>query len=354
MAAPDATDESPPTREKNPGEEPIVAMQDSVTQYQEEVTSADKQLREQSKSPDAAAIEATFTSLRGASEKYKEDRDQARGTFMEIHEGEEDFAETRDSLQEALERQDAQIETIEDLIGAFDYDEDDLADGCRQMADETSKLLDANDDLRDKLEGAMAQEVGEEGAAAETDPVLLSDPLTGFLTPIGLENAFGQWCKKDPHRVRSLSVALFDIDDFKPINRQHGREVGDKLIKAIADFLESKNRGAVHAARLAGQRFLFLFGDTDTRFASNVIEQTRQALELARFDHDGEEIRLTVSCAVVEVTAEDTSSRFIARAEATLKEAKQGGRNRTFVSEADGPALVDPPNFQIEEEVISL
>jgi diguanylate cyclase len=337
----------------SPRETSIARMQEGVTQYQDMLVATDEELRGHCEQPDAAAIEATFTSIQEATHRYRDDRDQAHEAFEQAHRDQPQFSGIRDDLQAVVDHQNLQIETLEELIEAFDFDED-LADGCRQMVDETSKLIETSHQLRDTLDRAMAGAARTEPNLAEVDASLLEDPLTGLATRTGLEARLLDWWEKGTDRHHSLHAAALDIDDFGRVNQQYGQKAGDELIRAVAEFLKSHCRGAVITARLAGQRFLVLFGDTDSRSVTDVVERTRQALEMSRFDYRGQQIRLTLSCAVVQVGADDTSDSLIARTEAVLSEAKRCGRNRTFVYEGGLPAAVIPPNFPLEEQLVAL
>jgi diguanylate cyclase (GGDEF)-like protein len=122
----------------------------------------------------------------------------------------------------------------------------------------------------------------------------------------------------------------------------------------IARLLTAETRNHLLIARFSGQRFLLLFPEVDFRFAVNVIERVRQAIEMARLEYRNEEIRITVSCAVTEITKEDTADTLYARAKATLQESKRYGRNRSFVHEGRFPTPVVPPNFALEAKCITI
>jgi diguanylate cyclase (GGDEF)-like protein len=108
------------------------------------------------------------------------------------------------------------------------------------------------------------------------------------------------------------------------------------------------------AARFSGQRFLLLLPDVSPRDAATLVEKLRQTIEKSRFRHRGQEIRVTVSCAVTEASSADSPEALFARTEATLYEAKRYGRNRTFLHEGKYPTPVIPPSFVGGEKEIEL
>jgi diguanylate cyclase (GGDEF)-like protein len=55
-----------------------------------------------------------------------------------------------------------------------------------------------------------------------------------------------------------LTVILFDLDDFKQVNDEHGHAAGDCVLKAFAERLSKSTRGSDIAARYGGDEFLTL------------------------------------------------------------------------------------------------
>ena len=80
----------------------------------------------------------------------------------------------------------------------------------------------------------------------------------------GLQNrlAFGERLTEITRRARESSapVALFfiDLDRFKPVNDELGHEVGDMLLRAVADRLTACVRAGDALARLGGDEFAVL------------------------------------------------------------------------------------------------
>jgi len=187
-----------------------------------------------------------------------------------------------------------------------------------------------------------------------TDESTMVDPLTGLANRKGLERALAQWCQEDPYRIRPLCAAMIDLDHFARLNERHGYQVGDRILRAVAQVLISEGRKGDLPARYGGQRFAVLLFDVDLRTAGIVVERMRQTLGATRFQLQDREIRATVSCAVLSAMSEETLESLWSRAEATLAEAKRYGRNRTFMHDGVYPAPVVPPDLELEEKVLAL
>ncbi len=84
------------------------------------------------------------------------------------------------------------------------------------------------------------------------------DPLTGLLNRDGFARESA--CMAYGARVgnRSLALALFDLDDFKSFNDNHGHACGDEVLHSVARRLQSVVRGRELICRWGGDEFLVL------------------------------------------------------------------------------------------------
>jgi len=194
----------------------------------------------------------------------------------------------------------------------------------------------------------------DEPQTLESPPDEQNDPRTEFLDRTGLEAILAEWRVREPERERQLNAAMIDIDRFAHLNQSYGDKVGDRILHAIAQIVAAESRDHTLDADLSGQRLLLLFPDIDLRSTINVVERIRQTLEKARLHYASEEIKITASCAVTQVTPEDTADVLYGRLEAAVHEAKRYGRNRTFVHEGKYPTPVAPPTFTLEEKSVSI
>ena len=134
---------------------------------------------------------------------------------------------------------------------------------------------------------------------------------------------------------RPLSLISLDIDHFKKINDTWGHGAGDAALRAIARVITNSGRMTDIAGRIGGEEFAILLPETTAEAAAVHAERLRQEAADTTVMHDGAEIRFTCSLGVA---SHDpmviTLDMLMARADAALYDAKQGGRNR--VSHAVG------------------
>jgi len=339
--------------EISPSEASVDHFKDEVEKYHQELIRLDNAFRECQAEPDAGTLKSHIDSLQGTSEEYLASREQAHQAFQELHAQREEFRGLNDDLWVIMQQQGAQISDTNHVIESLGPDAN-PREGSRQMVGQTAKLLRVNHDLRDTLEEASAIVARIDGRLESIDEAGHKDPLTKLATRAALEASLATLWEKDPHRARPLCAAMIDIDQFGRLNERYGQEVCDRILRAIAQFLNAESRNHSIAARFSGQQFMLLFPDVDLRFTTNVVERIRQTIETAHFEYGKEDIRVTVSCAVVQATPGDTSDALYARAGATLHQAKRYGRNRTFLHEGKHPTPVIPPNFTVEEKSITI
>jgi diguanylate cyclase len=127
-----------------------------------------------------------------------------------------------------------------------------------------------------------------------------------------------------------FSVLLIDIDHFKQFNDLHGYQIGDDVLRLIAQALKESVKGQNVAARYGGEEFTVLLPDTSLDGAKVVAENIRTAIgrKALRKRSTGETLgRVTVSIGVVEHQPGENSEGLIYRADRLLYSAKQAGRN---------------------------
>lgn len=183
---------------------------------------------------------------------------------------------------------------------------------------------------------------------------LSEQQLSGIFKRFGLESEMARLRDRQTSPIRQLTVAMLDLDQFAEVNRRYGKEVGNRILRAVERLIAVEGRDQWGVGRLSGQRFVLLLPDVDIRYAASLLEHVRQTLEVCRFQYQEFEIRVTASCGVTAADSSDTPEGLFARLENTLLEAKRYGGNRTFLHEGRYPSPVVPPNFTLKERAVTL
>ena len=166
------------------------------------------------------------------------------------------------------------------------------------------------------------------------------DELTGLWRRSTFDNALGRKVKE---RLRMqermgvhapLALAMIDLDHFKQVNDTHGHQAGDDVLKAVARRLQRAiHRESDMVARYGGEEFAVVMdadADEAMLIARRILHGVRNADIAATAEHGMVSLRKTVSIGLTLFQGEDdTPSRMIARADASLYEAK--GKKDTFL-----------------------
>ena len=135
----------------------------------------------------------------------------------------------------------------------------------------------------------------------------------------------------DQGDLRPLSFALFDLDHFKAVNDTFGHPTGDRVLAAVAAAAQHTLRGTDVVCRYGGEEFALVLVDTDADQSRRACERVRTAIsELTLVSIDGRRLPPVTASFGIATVVGGTPERadFIARADAALYAAKEGGRDR--------------------------
>ena len=157
-----------------------------------------------------------------------------------------------------------------------------------------------------------------EESLADTDP----------LTSLANRRFFLEQLEREYARVRRypepFTIAYFDLDNFKYVNDTLGHDVGDELLKKVAQTLSTSVRASDFAARLGGDEFAVLF-PVVKESAQQVLEKLQAELLAAMRERQWP---VTFSIGAVTFSAVMDSSRdMIKKVDDLMYEVKKSGKN---------------------------
>jgi diguanylate cyclase (GGDEF)-like protein len=160
----------------------------------------------------------------------------------------------------------------------------------------------------------------------------LIDELTGAYNRRFLEETLAKLVVPDERRRgQVVSLLVIDLDHFKKINDTYGHQVGDLVLKAIAQTLHRTLKESDVLARYGGEEFIVVLPQTDTVGAVAVGERLRTAvagLSLRKLAPVAPE-RVTISIGIATYPAHaSTVAELIHAADEALYQSKSQGRNR--------------------------
>ncbi len=161
---------------------------------------------------------------------------------------------------------------------------------------------------------------------------LMIDPMTGLYNRRSFEESLDKEIENVEATGAKSYVTIFDIDHFKEVNDTYGHSNGDIVIKALCKMMKEKSKDMGLAFRYGGEEFVILFHDVELSKVMNVVEDIRTEFRCYYF-HFMNKDGITCSCGVAEYAKGESSKAWFNRADSALYKAKEGGRNRTVISE---------------------
>lgn len=177
---------------------------------------------------------------------------------------------------------------------------------------------------------------------------------TDELTSICNRREANRLLKQETLRFRRygnpVAVLLLDIDYFKSVNDTYGHQIGDEVLKWVAEKLCDSVRTVDTAARFGGEEFIVILPETESKDAFNIAERARQSIAEKPFvleQENAETINISVTVSIGVAAAENTDSEeeIIEAADEALYQAKHAGRNRVVMS---GEQIQTPKTSQIQ------
>jgi diguanylate cyclase (GGDEF)-like protein len=159
--------------------------------------------------------------------------------------------------------------------------------------------------------------------------LLIHDSLTGLLNRFTLGTTLCSAIERCKSQGTRSSILAIDIDHFKSINDRYGHDVGDQVLHDVSQLFLRNLRESDAAFRSGGEEFLILLHDSDLREAKNIAQRLRHVIELAPIVPNQS---LTVSIGIARCESSEDWTSWMKRADESLYEAKNQGRNRVVVS----------------------
>ncbi|MBI9051982.1 MAG: sensor domain-containing diguanylate cyclase [Anaerolineaceae bacterium] len=137
-----------------------------------------------------------------------------------------------------------------------------------------------------------------------------------------------QALRKNP----SAGILFLDIDNFKNVNDTYGHDVGDKVLRMVAQTLNKNLRRSDVIGRWGGEEFLAILYDVNSDIAiRNVAEKLRMLVEFSRLDITEISLSVTISIGATMLSDSDTIESVVNRADQLMYTSKKAGRNQVTV-----------------------
>ncbi|MDP9083305.1 MAG: GGDEF domain-containing protein [Pseudomonadota bacterium] len=166
------------------------------------------------------------------------------------------------------------------------------------------------------------------------------DGLTGIQNRRMFDQHMQRAWQQAVREEERVAVLLVDIDCFKDYNDRYGHQAGDECLRAVAVCLsQCARRPLDFVARYGGEEFAVVLYEASPEYVAEVLTRIQRSIAELNIPHEASRVasRLTVSigAAFILPSSTRTVEGLIQLADEALYSAKEQGRNRVVVMEAE-------------------
>ena len=240
---------------------------------------------------------------------------QLSGLLKSAHKETRTFGKTLDAAADQLGRDDL-IPHLRAIVA--------------KVASATRVMQSRNETLEQQLESSALEVRALNARVEEIRKESHIDPLTGLANRRGFDLRLEEATARRAGSNSSVCVLMGDVDHFKQFNDKWGHSAGDQVLRLVAQAFKSHTQDGDTVARIGGEEFVVVLGDTTLEKAISIAEDIRRAVASKKVVRraSGETLgTITVSIGVARFEQGEATTDMIERVDACLLAAKQAGRN---------------------------
>lgn len=248
---------------------------------------------------------------------------QCMNEFVDIEDALDEASEFTSEFERSLTKASNQLDGLED---------------AKQVRVVVGELVKTTQEMELKsrgLESQLASSREQINALNQTLETVREDLMTDTLTGISNRSCFDKFLdisiQEAQNSQKPLALLFGDIDHFKRFNDSYGHQLGDSVLKQVAQILDGNVKGCDLAARYGGEEFAIILPRTDARAATILANQlceliaARKPIKTSTNEVIGS---ITMSFGVAVYRSGENKQSFIERSDAALYSAKRSGRNQ--------------------------
>ncbi len=162
----------------------------------------------------------------------------------------------------------------------------------------------------------------------------IRDGLTGLYNRRFLDENLPRLFAEAKRYERSLCLAMIDIDHFKNLNDTYSHQMGDEVLKRVAEIFLENLRNVDIATRYGGEEFSIIMPVTDLEAAHQGCQRIREAVEIDPWHEFHKDMQVTVSIGLANNFRANNADNLVEIADKYLYKAKASGRNRVAYLDA--------------------
>ena len=157
----------------------------------------------------------------------------------------------------------------------------------------------------------------------------VTDELTGLANRRFIFEKIRRALKRKATDKTHHTVMLIDVDNLKPINDKYGHQIGDKVLKLVADTGLALLRDEDCLARIGGDEFMLFMSRTNAEQENAIAKRILDKLSKVDVKVDDEQaITISVSIGLTSIIGHnDSLDTIFSQVDSALYQAKTAGRN---------------------------
>ncbi len=172
------------------------------------------------------------------------------------------------------------------------------------------------------------------------------DALTGLANRRAFDRTLAIEIERSKRARTPLSLAIFDLDNFKSINDTYGHPKGDEVLETFAKKLQESTRPYDLAARYGGEEFAIIMAGSGVVKAQRLLKRLLKEFKQIEFTAPDSDKTFSVTCSVgltcYKGTIKIDSAELLELADGALYDAKNAGKDQVKVSKL--PFVDNVPN----------
>lgn len=153
-----------------------------------------------------------------------------------------------------------------------------------------------------------------------------TDALTGLHNRRKAREYMGKTISSSNEVCTSLCIC--DIDFFKRVNDNYGHDVGDEVLKKLAEIMQETLGENCFIARWGGEEFLIVFPESNGDDAYVELERLRSKIKATTFETKDTSFNITVTFGLAEYDFRTDMDTLIKEADEKLYQGKRNGRDQ--------------------------
>jgi diguanylate cyclase (GGDEF)-like protein len=208
-------------------------------------------------------------------------------------------------------------ENVSDILSAKDF-----------VLGQAKNFQSQTDAMREELEDSKRITSKLTQLLEQVESKAMIDPLTQVFNRGTYNMEIAQMIKEFKRYKNPAALIIIDIDHFKIFNDDYGHKAGDAVLTLVASVIKDAVRDTDMVFRYGGEEFVVLLNKIGLKNALIVAEKVRAQIESHQVTNKATLLKVTASIGHSCFKEADIETTIYERADKSLYQGKQNGRNR--------------------------